>query len=106
MGAQNIYGPFSGAEADLSHPGLSIHKKTVSLFATNRVFAEKAKLHLPLHFITERIPAEWLGEPENKDKSAIRRPLKPINTVGNGRVINIADNLNFRAFWLAARGCL
>jgi hypothetical protein len=23
-----------------------------------------------------------------------------VNTVGNGRVINIADNPNFRAFWL------
>jgi hypothetical protein len=40
-----------------------------------------------------------LGKQENID--AIKNSAAVIvNTVGNGRVINIADNPNFRAFWL------
>jgi hypothetical protein len=103
-GAQQIYGAIFGADVDLTHPlSYGYNQKTVSLFKANKVFMEKSKnpFATPFYYGNKPLQSGWVSR-ENYD--AIKNSAAVIvNTVGNGRVINIADNPNFRAFWLG--GC-
>ncbi len=100
-GAQQIQGAIFGAEADLTHPlAYGYHQKTVSLFKGNRIFMEKSKnpYATPFYYGSKPLQSGWVSK-ENGD--AIQNSAAVlVNTVGAGRVINIADNPNFRAFWL------
>ena len=100
-GAQQIAGAIFGAEVDLTNPlAYGYNQKTVSLFKANRVFMEKSKnpYATPFYYGSNPLQSGWVSK-ENKD--VIKNSAAVIvNTVGNGRVINIADNPNFRAFWL------
>ena len=100
-GAQQVSSAIFGAEVDLSHPlAYGYTQKTVSLFKANKVFMEKSKnpYATPFYYGSKPLQSGWVSK-ENAD--AIKNSAAVIvNTVGNGRVINIADNPNFRAFWL------
>ncbi|HET9430071.1 MAG TPA: M14 metallopeptidase family protein [Chitinophagaceae bacterium] len=100
-GAQQVRGAIFGAEADLTHPlTYGYNEKLVSLFKANSVFMEKSKnpYATPFYYGSNPLQSGWVSR-ENKE--AIKNSAAVIvNTVGNGRVINIADNPNFRAFWL------
>lgn len=100
-GAQQIYGGIFGAEADLSHPlAFGYNQKTISLFKANKVFMEKSKnpYATPFFYGAKPLQSGWVSR-ENGE--AIKNSAAVIvNTIGNGRVINIADNPNLRAFWL------
>ncbi|MEI9807967.1 MAG: M14 family metallopeptidase [Bacteroidota bacterium] len=100
-GAQQVSGAIFGADADLTHPlGYGYNQKTISLFKANRVFMEKSKnpYATPFYYGNKPLQSGWVSK-ENAE--AIKNSAAVIvNTVGNGRVINIADNPNFRAFWL------
>ena len=100
-GAQQIHGAIFGADVDLTHPlAYGYNQKTVSLFKANKVFMEKSKnpYATPFYYGTKPLQSGWVSK-ENGD--TIKNSAAVIvNTVGNGRVINIADNPNFRAFWL------
>ena len=100
-GAQQVSGAIFGAEADLTHPlAYGYNQKNISLFKANRVFMEKSKnpYATPFYYGKDPLQSGWVSK-ENAD--AIKNSAAVIvNTVGSGRVINIADNPNFRAFWL------
>jgi hypothetical protein len=100
-GAQMIYGAIFGADADLTHPlAYGYTQRTLSLFKANRVFMEKSKnpYATPFFYGSNPLQSGWVSR-ENLD--AIRNSAAVIvNSMGGGRVINIADNPNFRAFWL------
>jgi hypothetical protein len=100
-GAQQIQGAIFGAEVDLAHPlAYGYNQKTVSLFKANKVFMEKSKnpYATPFYYGSKPLQSGWVSK-ENGD--VIKNSAAVIvNTVGAGRVINIADNPNFRAFWL------
>ncbi len=100
-GAQQVSGAIFGAEVDLTHPlAYGYNQKTISLFKANRVFMEKSKnpYASPFYYGSKPLQSGWVSK-ENGD--AIKNSAAVIvNTVGGGRVINIADNPNFRAFWL------
>jgi hypothetical protein len=100
-GAQQVYGAIFGAELDSTHPlAYGYTQKTVSLFKANRVFMEKSRnpYATPFYYGNSPLQSGWVSR-ENKD--AIKNSAAVIvNTVGAGRVMNIADNPNFRAFWL------
>ena len=100
-GAQQIQGAIFGADVDLAHPlAYGYNQKTVSLFKANRVFMEKSKnpYATPFYYGAKPLQSGWVSK-ENGD--VVKNSAAVIvNTVGNGRVINIADNPNFRAFWL------
>jgi hypothetical protein len=100
-GAQQVYGAIFGAEADLTHPlAYGYNQKTISLFKANKVFMEKSKnpFATPFYYGSNPLQSGWVSQ-QNMD--AIKNSAAVIvNAVGNGRVINIADNPNFRAFWL------
>ncbi|MCG2615898.1 M14 family metallopeptidase [Terrimonas sp. NA20] len=100
-GAQRMSGAIFGAEADLTHPlAYGYNQKTVSLFKANRVFMEKSKnpYATPFFYGAKPMQSGWVSR-ENLD--AVKNSAAVVvNTVGGGRVISIADNPNFRAFWL------
>lgn len=100
-GAQRMSGAIFGAEADLTHPlAYGYNQKTVSLFKANRVYMEKSKnpYATPFFYGAKPMQSGWVSK-ENLD--AVKNSAAVIvNTVGSGRVISIADNPNFRAFWL------
>ncbi|HSU26785.1 MAG TPA: M14 metallopeptidase family protein [Chitinophagaceae bacterium] len=100
-GAQQMSGAIFGAEVDLAHPlAYGYHQKTISLFKANKVYMEKSKnpYATPFYYKDKPLQSGWVSK-ENLD--AIKNSAAVIvNTVGNGRVVNIADNPNFRAFWL------
>jgi hypothetical protein len=100
-GAQRMSGAIFGAEADLTHPlAYGYNQKTVSLFKANRVFMEKSKnpYATPFFYGAKPMQSGWVSK-ENLD--AVKNSAAVVvNTVGSGRVISIADNPNFRAFWL------
>ncbi len=100
-GAQQVNGAIFGAEADLAHPlAYGYNQKTISLFKANKVFMEKSKnpFATPFYYSDKPLQSGWVSR-ENFD--GIKNSAAVIvNTVGSGRVINIADNPNFRAFWL------
>lgn len=100
-GAQQVSGAIFGAEADLTNPlAYGYHQKTISFFKANRVFMEKSKnpYATPFYYTAKPLQSGWVSK-ENND--AIKNSATVIvNTLGSGRVINIADNPNFRAFWL------
>lgn len=100
-GAQQMSGAIFGAEADLTHPlAYGYNSKTISLFKANRVFMEKSKnaFATPFYYGNDPLQSGWVSK-QNKD--AVKNSAAVIvNAVGGGRVINIADNPNFRAFWL------
>lgn len=100
-GAQQMNGAIFGAEIDLTHPlSYGYNQKTISLFKANKVFMEKGKnpYATPFYYGSKPLQSGWASQ-QNLD--AIKNSAAVIvNTVGNGRVINIADNPNFRAFWL------
>ncbi|HMK25275.1 MAG TPA: M14 metallopeptidase family protein [Chitinophagaceae bacterium] len=100
-GAQQIQGAIFGAEVDLAHPlAYGYNQKTVSLFKANKVFMEKSKnpYATPFYYGSKPLQSGWVSQ---GNYGAIKNSAAVIvNTVGNGRVINIADNPNFRAFWL------
>lgn len=100
-GAQQMNGAIFGADADLAHPlAYGYSSKTVSLFKANKVYMEKSKnpYATPFYYNAKPLQSGWVSQ-QNLD--AIKNSAAVIvNAVGNGRVINIADNPNFRAFWL------
>ncbi|MES1220485.1 MAG: M14 metallopeptidase family protein, partial [Bacteroidota bacterium] len=99
-GAQQMNGAIFGAEIDPTHPlAYGYNQKVVSLFKANKVFMEKSKnpYATPFYYGSKPLQSGWVSK-ENGE--AIKNSAAVIvNSIGNGRVINIADNPNFRAFW-------
>ena len=100
-GSQQMSGAIFSAELDPSHPlAFGYHQSTISLFKANKVFMEKSKnpYATPIYYKDKPLQSGWISK-ENYD--AIKNSAAVVvSTVGSGRVINIADNPNFRAFWL------
>ena len=100
-GAQQVRGAIFGAEIDKTHPlSYGYTANTVSLFKSNKVFMEKSKnpYATPFYYGAKPLQSGWVSK-ENAD--AIKNSAAVVvNTLGSGRIINIADNPNFRAFWL------
>lgn len=100
-GAQQIYGAIFGADVDLSSPlAYGYNQSTVSLFKANKVFMEKSRnpYATPFYYGTNPLQSGWVSR---ENGAAIKNSAAVIvNATGLGRVINIADNPNLRAFWL------
>jgi hypothetical protein len=100
-GAQQVNGAIFGADVDLSHPlAYGYNQPVVSLFKANKIFLEKNKnpYACPFYYGNSPLQSGWVSK-ENGDAVKNSAAIL-VNTVGSGRVINIADNPNFRAFWL------
>lgn len=100
-GAQKISGAIFGSESNLTHPlAYGYNQKTISLFKANKVFMKKSKnpYATPFYYGSKPLQSGWISK-QNED--AIKNSAAVIvNTIGMGRIINIADDSNFKAFWL------
>jgi hypothetical protein len=100
-GGQQMNGAIFGAAADLTHPlAYGYNQKTVSLFKANRIVMEKSKnpYATPFYYGNNALQS---GYASTQNLDAIKNSAAVIvNTIGDGRVINIADNPNLRGFWL------
>ncbi|MBL7730111.1 MAG: zinc carboxypeptidase [Chitinophagaceae bacterium] len=100
-GAQQMSGAIFGAEADLTHPlAFGFTGKTVSLFKANKVYPEKSKnpYATPFWYGNDPLQSGWVSR--NNLEAVKNSAAVIVTTVGSGRVISIADNPAFRAFWL------
>ncbi|MFM8806533.1 MAG: M14 metallopeptidase family protein [Sphingomonadales bacterium] len=100
-GAQQVRGAILGATYDPSHPlAFGYRQKEVSLFKANRIYMEKSKNPYQTPFVYGKQPMQsgWMSK-ENRE-AASGSAAVTVSSLGNGRVINIADNPNFRAYWL------
>lgn len=100
-GAQKMNGAIFRAFTDLSHPlAYGYQYPFVDMFKANTVYPERNKnpYSNPLVYGDKPLQSGFVTK-ENyeaiKNSAAVL-----VNTLGNGRVISIADNPNFRAFWL------
>ena len=100
-GSQEMDGAIFGASVDLTHPlGYGYHQKIISLFKDNKVFMEKSRNPYATPFYYEGNPLQS-GRLSKQNLDAITNAAAVVvNTIGSGRIINIADDPNFRAFWL------
>ncbi len=100
-GGQQMNGAIFGAAADLTHPlAYGYNQKTISLFKANRIVMEKSKnpYATPYYYGSNSLQS---GYASTQNLDAIKNSAAVIvNTIGAGRVINIADNPNLRGFWL------
>jgi hypothetical protein len=102
-GAQQMSGAIFGANADLTHPlAYGYSQPVVSLFKANRVFMEKSKnpFATPFYYGAQPLQSGWISR--QNAEAAKNSAAVIVNVLGNGRVINIADNPVFRAFWLGS----
>jgi hypothetical protein len=101
QGAQAMSGAIFAADVDITHPlGYGYTSNTLSMFKANSVYMEKSKNPFATPFFYKNNPLQsgWLS---TQNKAAMNNTAAVIvNTVGNGRVINIDNNPNFRGFWL------
>ncbi len=100
-GSDQMSGAIFGADVDLTHPlAYGYNQKTVSLFKGNKVFMEKSKNPYATPFYYGSAPLQS-GYISKSNANLVKNSASVIvNTVGAGRVINIADNPNLRGFWL------
>ncbi|MBC6490215.1 M14 metallopeptidase family protein [Flavihumibacter stibioxidans] len=99
--AQQLSGAIVGARMDLTHPlcyGYS--QPTISLFKQNRVFMEKPAnpFAAPVGYGIQPLQSGYVTSQNLdglKESAAV-----VVQAVGAGRVISIAENPNFRAYWL------
>jgi hypothetical protein len=100
-GAQAMRGAIFRADIDLTHPlAYGYTQPYVSLFKANRVYMERSRNPFASPFVYKSSPLQsgWLSKQNYegvKNSAAVI-----VDGVGSGKVISIADNPNFRAFWL------
>lgn len=100
-GAQAMRGAIFRADIDLTHPlAYGYTQPYVSLFKANRVYMERSRNPFASPFVYKSNPLQsgWLSQQNYegvKNSAAVI-----VDGVGSGKVISIADNPNFRAFWL------
>lgn len=100
-GARRMFGSILRAEADLTHPlAYGYSYPFVDLFKANNIFPERSKNPYANPFVYGSKPLQS-GYIIKENQEAIKNTAAVlVNTLGSGRVISIADNPNFRAFWL------
>ena len=100
-GSQQNYGGIFRANIDITHPlGYGYTQPFIDLFKAGKTFPEKSKNPYS-NFATYGDKPLQSGYISKENYTAIKNSAAVIvTTVGSGRVISIADNPNFRAFWL------
>ncbi len=101
QGAQAMRGAIFRAEADLTNPlAYGYQFPYVSMFKANKVYMEKSKnpFGTPFYYKDAPLQSGWVSK-QNKD--AVKNSAAVVvSGLGSGKIISIADNPNFRAFWL------
>ena len=100
-GSQQNYGGIFRAGIDITHPLFYGYQQPyIDLFKAGKTFPEKSKNPYANPAFYGNTPLQS-GYISKENYAAIKNSAAVlVNTVGSGRVISIADNPNFRAFWL------
>ncbi|MEO6314759.1 MAG: M14 metallopeptidase family protein [Chitinophagaceae bacterium] len=100
-GSQQNYGGIFRAGIDLTHPLFYGYQQPyIDLFKAGKTFPEKSKNPYANPAVYGNTPLQS-GYISKENYTAIKNSAAVlVNTVGMGRVISVADNPNFRAFWL------
>lgn len=99
-GAQYTGGSIFEARVDLTHPlAYGLEKDRISLFRNHNLVMEAASNAYanPLVYTANPLLSGYVSE-ENLDRFS-NSPAVTVSNVGRGKVITLADNPNFRAFW-------
>ncbi len=100
-GAQLNYGGIFRAGTDLTHPLFYGYQQPyIDLFKAGKTFPEKSKdpYANPAIYASNPLQSGYISK---ENYTAIKNSAAVIvSGLGGGRVISIADNPNFRAFWL------
>jgi hypothetical protein len=100
-GAQRMNGAIFRADIDTTHPlCFGYPQPYVDLFKTNSVFLQPSRnpFASPVRYGANPLQSGFITA-QNYD--ALKGTASVVvQTVGSGRVIHMADNPNFRAFWL------
>ena len=98
--AQQIGGAIFNTEIDRSHPiNFGQTNKTMPIFRNSTIFLEKDEesYNNPILYTKDPLMSGYISD-ENIQLLKSSSPLK-INSYGDGKVIYLTDNTNFRAFW-------
>ncbi len=100
-GSQLNYGGIFRADIDLTHPLFYGYQRPyIDLFKAGKTFPEKTKSPYANPALYGNTPLQS-GYISKENFTAIKNSAAVIvSGTGSGRVISIADNPNFRAFWL------
>jgi len=100
-GSQLNYGGIFRAGIDLTHPLFYGYQQPyIDLFKTGKTFPEKSKNPYANPAVYGNTPLQS-GYISKENYAAIKNSAAVIvSGIGSGKVISIADNPNFRAFWL------
>lgn len=99
-GAEYIGGSIFNAKLDLTHPlGYGYSDDEITVFRSTTTFMEKGKnpYSTPLYYTDDPLASGYSNE-ENLEKAKGSAAIV-VSRLGGGRVITMADNPNFRAFW-------
>ena len=100
-GAQQMRGAIVEAKYDPTHPlSFGYTQPTVSLFKANKVYLERSRnpFATPFVYTSNPLQSGWMSV-ENLEVTQGAAAVV-VSALGQGRVINIADNPNLRAYWL------
>jgi hypothetical protein len=100
-GAQQMRGAIVEATYDATHPmAFGYTQPTVSLFKANKVYLDRSRNPFATPFVYTPTPLQsgWMSA-ENLEATKGAAAVV-VNALGQGRVVNIADNPNLRAYWL------
>ncbi|MFK8009725.1 MAG: M14 family metallopeptidase [Saprospiraceae bacterium] len=99
-GAEVIGGAIFQTELDLTHPlGFGYHNSSLPIFRRGTLFMEPAKnpYATPLVYTSSPLLSGYISKKNLKTLSNSASIV--VSGMGQGKVINMADNTNFRAFW-------
>lgn len=102
-GAQRMSGAIFRAEIDSTHPlCFGYENRYIDLFKTNEVFMQPSSnpFASPVRYGTSPLQSGYITRQNYAALKGTASVL--VQTVGRGRVIHMADNPNFRAFWLGS----
>lgn len=99
-GAQYIGGSIFHTKLDLTHPlGYGYNDDDLPVFRNSTLFMKKAKnpYATPLYYIDDPLASGYISDENLEELSGTAAIV--VSDIGNGRVISMTDNPNFRAFW-------
>ena len=99
-GAEVIGGAIFATELDLTHPlGFGYHNSSLPIFRRGTLFLEPANnpYATPLVYTSSPLLSGYISKKNLKTLSNSASIV--VSGMGRGKVINMADNTNFRAFW-------
>lgn len=99
-GSEFIGGSIFNAKLDLTHPlGYGFNDENITVFRNSTLFIQKGKnpYSTPLYYTDDPLASGYISDDNMETIKGTAAIV--VSRQGNGRVIAMTDNPNFRAFW-------